>query len=85
MSSKMDESRDCRRNVNLYDVYAGYQYLHLYDEEEAREGPATVPKALDEGLCISSITLAELEYAACRYWEVLVHPAQLQYDQGQRS
>ena len=39
-----DESKECRRNVNLYDVYAGYQYLHLYDEEKAREGPATVPK-----------------------------------------
>ena len=41
---KMDEIRERRRNVNLYDVYAGYQYLHLCDEKEAREGPAALPE-----------------------------------------
>lgn len=58
----MVEIRASKRSVNICDVYAGHQHLHLRDEEQAGAGIAATEKELNSGVCISSITLAELEY-----------------------
>ena len=59
-----EDGRDqaSKRSVNICDVYAGHQHLHLRDEEQAGAGIAATEKELNSGVCISSITLAELEY-----------------------
>ena len=59
---KTAATRGGRRSGIAYDVYAGYQHLHLCDEEQTGKVLRRFREELDGGLCISSITLAELEF-----------------------
>ena len=46
--SRMVEIRASKRSVNICDVYAGHQHLHLRDEEQAGTGIAATEKGTEQ-------------------------------------
>ena len=44
----MVEIRASKRSVNICDVYAGHQHLHLRDEEQAGAGIAATEKGTEQ-------------------------------------
>lgn len=59
---KTEENRETRRNGTAYDLYVGYEYLYLCDEKNPEEVLLRFKQEMDNGLCISAVTLAELEF-----------------------
>ena len=62
MFLRMEEIKVFRKREKICDLYAGHKYLHLCNENKPENVLQRLKKELNSGVCISSITLAELEY-----------------------